>query len=211
MEIVKAQVRAFADQGLRLYRWRAKGLRGAAAFVEEMWADRLARLKQAAEREEWPERARRVRGYGTPGVTEPQANVVEMTLRIAARPETVWRYWTDPERMREWWGAAELDPQPGGDCIVEMGGGGVMRGTFLELVPHERIVFTLGWDSIDGAPDVAPGSSVVEITLTPDGADTLLALRHRGLPAATAGEHRSGWGHFLPILAAVAEATTRPD
>jgi DNA-binding transcriptional ArsR family regulator len=36
----------------RLYRWRREGLRDAAAFVEELWSDRLARLKAAAEREE---------------------------------------------------------------------------------------------------------------------------------------------------------------
>ena len=49
------------DGNRRLYRWRREGLRDAAAFVEEMWADRLARLKQAAEREEWPERTRAAR------------------------------------------------------------------------------------------------------------------------------------------------------
>jgi DNA-binding transcriptional ArsR family regulator len=46
------------DGNRRLYRWRREGLRDAAAFVEEMWSDRLARLKAAAEQEEWPERAR---------------------------------------------------------------------------------------------------------------------------------------------------------
>jgi DNA-binding transcriptional ArsR family regulator len=64
---VSQHLRVLADAGLvdvrpdgnrRLYRWRREGLRDAAAFVEEMWSDRLARLKQAAEREEWPERAR---------------------------------------------------------------------------------------------------------------------------------------------------------
>jgi DNA-binding transcriptional ArsR family regulator len=64
---VSQHLRVLADAGLvgvrpdgnrRLYRWRREGLRDAAAFVEEMWSDRLARLKAAAEREEWPERAR---------------------------------------------------------------------------------------------------------------------------------------------------------
>jgi DNA-binding transcriptional ArsR family regulator len=65
---VSQHLRVLTDAGLvdvrpdgnrRLYRWRREGLRDAAAFVEEMWSDRLARLKAAAEREEWPERARR--------------------------------------------------------------------------------------------------------------------------------------------------------
>jgi DNA-binding transcriptional ArsR family regulator len=42
----------------RLYRLRAEGLRDAAAFLEDMWSDRLAHLKIAAERAEWSERAR---------------------------------------------------------------------------------------------------------------------------------------------------------
>lgn len=67
---VSQHLRVLADAGLvdvrpdgnrRLYRWRREGLRDAATFVEEMWSDRLARLKAAAEREEWPERARAAR------------------------------------------------------------------------------------------------------------------------------------------------------
>ena len=67
---VSQHLRVLADAGLvevrpdgnrRLYRWRREGLRDAAAFVEEMWTDRLARLKEAAEREEWPERTRAAR------------------------------------------------------------------------------------------------------------------------------------------------------
>ena len=64
---VSQHLRVLTDAGLvvvrpdgnrRLYRWRPEGLRDAATFMEEMWSDRLARLKAAAEREEWPERAR---------------------------------------------------------------------------------------------------------------------------------------------------------
>jgi DNA-binding transcriptional ArsR family regulator len=67
---VSQHLRVLADAGLvevrpdgnrRLYRWRQEGLRDAAAFVDEMWSHRLARLKAAAEREEWPERARAAR------------------------------------------------------------------------------------------------------------------------------------------------------
>ena len=64
---VSQHLRVLTDAGLvtirregnrRLYRWRSKGLRDAATFVEEMWSENLARLKVAAEREEWPARAR---------------------------------------------------------------------------------------------------------------------------------------------------------
>jgi uncharacterized protein YndB with AHSA1/START domain len=134
-------------------------------------------------------------------VNEPDTRVVEQTVRIAARPETVWRYWTDPERMRDWWGsAADLDPRPGGTCRVEMEMGPVMRGEYLELVPFERIVISFGWEVTDGAPAMAPGSTRVEITLTGADGGTILTLRHSGIPAEHADEHRAGWEHFLPLL-----------
>ena len=67
---VSQHLRVLTDAGLlevrpegnrRLYRWRREGLRDAASFVEEMWSESLARLKLAAEREEWPERTRAAR------------------------------------------------------------------------------------------------------------------------------------------------------
>jgi DNA-binding transcriptional ArsR family regulator len=68
---VSQHLRVLTDAGLlevraegnkRLYRWRPEGLRDAASFLEEMWADNLQRLKLAAEREEWPARTRAARG-----------------------------------------------------------------------------------------------------------------------------------------------------
>jgi DNA-binding transcriptional ArsR family regulator len=41
-----------AEGNRRLYRVRPDGLRDAAAFFEEMWSDKLSRLKVAAERAE---------------------------------------------------------------------------------------------------------------------------------------------------------------
>lgn len=136
----------------------------------------------------------------------PQTRDVEHTLRIRARPETVWRYWTDAQRMCDWWGeSAELDARAGGVCVVDLGGGAVMRGEYVELVPYERIVFTFGWQANEHAPDVAPGSSRVEVTLTPDDGDTIMMLRHTGLPEADAHTHDDGWAHFLPRLVAAVQ------
>ena len=75
---VSQHLRVLADAGLvdvrpegnrRLYRWRRDGLRDVAAFVDEMWSDRLARLKAAAERDEWPRRARAGRARRKNGKT----------------------------------------------------------------------------------------------------------------------------------------------
>lgn len=79
-----------------------------------------------------------------------ETRVIEQTLRVRATPETVWRFWTDAERMQAWWGATELDPRPGGACRVTMEQGPVMVGEFVELVPYHRIVFTFGWEAAEG-------------------------------------------------------------
>ncbi|MEU7004292.1 SRPBCC domain-containing protein [Nonomuraea sp. NPDC046570] len=127
---------------------------------------------------------------------------IEQTLWIQAHPETIWRFLTDPERLAQWWGQAQVDARPHGPLRVQMHDGPrpVMRGHFLELVPHERIAFTFGWEPTPGAPDIPPGTSRVDITLTPDGNGTKLTLRHSGLPAALEDETNHGWAHLLNRL-----------
>ncbi|MBC6460772.1 SRPBCC domain-containing protein [Actinomadura sp. HBU206391] len=131
-----------------------------------------------------------------------EGTTIEQTMRIQARPETVWRFFTDPARLSQWWGEAELDARPSGALRVQMleGPRPVMRGEFVELVPYERIVFSFGWEAAPGAPDIPPGSSRVEVTLTQDGDGTKLTLRHRGLPPALEGETGDGWAHLLRRL-----------
>jgi uncharacterized protein YndB with AHSA1/START domain len=132
--------------------------------------------------------------------------VVEQTLRIRARPETVWRYWTDPRRMGEWLGVpSELEPRPGGGYRVAVGDGPVMRGEFLELAPPTRLVLSFGWEPTEGAPPIGPGSTRVEVLLAEEDGDTVLTLRHTGLPVDLTEVHHAGWARFLPILADTAE------
>ena len=50
---------------------------------------------------------------------------------------------------------------------------------------------TWGWQDDESVP---PGSTLVEITLTPDGSDTVLRLRHTLLPDEEArASHLGGW------------------
>lgn len=127
--------------------------------------------------------------------------VIAHELRIEARPETVFAFLTDPDRMTRWKGdSAQLDPRPGGVYRVQIGQA-VVVGEFVELDPPRRVVFTWGWEGNDSVP---PGSSTVEVTLTPDGDDTILRLVHRDLPEEQRAEHDGGWKHFLPRLASAA-------
>lgn len=134
-----------------------------------------------------------------------ETDVVVREIRIAARPETVFSFFTDPAKMARWKGRqATLDPRPGGVYRVDIDGKHIARGEFVEIVPYRRIVFTWGWE---GGEPVPPGSSTVEIVLVPDGDSTILRLTHQGLPAATRDSHREGWEHYLARLALAAAGT----
>jgi len=96
----------------------------------------------------------------------------------------------------------------GGIFSMLMANGMTARGQFIELVPDRRVVFSWGWVDYPGLP---PGSTRVEIDLRPDGADTVLVLTHRSLPADELSQHRAGWSHYLPRLAQVARGADPGD
>jgi uncharacterized protein YndB with AHSA1/START domain len=128
---------------------------------------------------------------------------VEREVRIDAPPEVIFKFFVDPEQMTRWKGVeATLDPRPGGIYRVNVTGADVVRGEYVEVSPNERVVFTWGWEG-EGNP-VPPGSSTVEITLVPDGASTLVRLRHHGLPGGPEDRHAEGWEHYLARLAVAA-------
>lgn len=126
-------------------------------------------------------------------------NIIMQQIRIKARPETIFPFFTDPAKMLQWKGIeVELDPQPNGIYRANITGQDIACGEYVEVVPYSRVVFTWGWEG-EGHP-VPPGSSTVEITLTPDGDETIVQLRHEGLPAEAQAAHSEGWTHFLSRL-----------
>lgn len=139
-------------------------------------------------------------------MTQTQNDVLERELHIAARPATVFAFFTDPAKMCRWMGKdAALDPRPGGMCRIDINGH-ITCGEYVEVVPHSRIVFTWGWENEGSTP--RPGQSTVEITLAPDGDGTRLRLRHLGLDAEQRANHGQGWDQFLPRLELAASAPT---
>lgn len=142
-----------------------------------------------------------------PDETEP----LRTEVRIAAPPELVFRYFTDPARIVHWMGlAALLDPRPGGTFRVEVNGRDVVIGEYVEVDPPHRVVFSWGFDGPD--PFVAPGSTLVEVTLERDGDATILTLLHHGLADHTRDAHAEGWVHYVARLAPVAAGqAAQPD
>lgn len=131
---------------------------------------------------------------------------------VDARPETIFEFFTVPEKHVQWEGTeAELDPRPGGVYRVLVAGAHPAVGEYVEVSPPDRVVFTFGWEA-EGNP-IGPGSTTVEITLHPEGDKTLVRLAHRGLPDESAAEqHSHGWQHYLGRLAvAAAGGDAGPD
>jgi uncharacterized protein YndB with AHSA1/START domain len=133
-------------------------------------------------------------------MTPAETTAVERELRINARPETVFPFFTDPELMVRWMGTtAELDPRPGGALTINVDGGHVARGEYVEVLPHERVVFTWGWEH-EGS-SVRPGESTIEVTLAVDGDHTVVHFVHRDLPGEeSVTAHTRGWDHYLERL-----------
>ena len=138
---------------------------------------------------------------------------VEHEIRIDARPETVFEFFTDPAKLVGWMGSqATLDPRPGGVFRLAMrrhAGEAVVSGEFVEVIPHSRVVFT--WGFVPNLFGVPPGSSRVEVSLTPDGEATLVRIVH-GVPQDAVEFHSFGWRHYGERLAlAAAGGDPGPD
>lgn len=78
---------------------------------------------------------------------------ITLSRTFNAPVAAVYRLWTEARYMRQWWGiegstapVCELDVRPGGAWRIDMRteSGAVYRnsGTYLEVEPHEKLVFT---------------------------------------------------------------------
>jgi uncharacterized protein YndB with AHSA1/START domain len=152
------------------------------------------------------------------GMTE--TFTVEMSVHIAATPETVFPYFTDPACYVQWMGSeAKLEPVPGGLYRVHMADGFQAAGTFLQVEPPHRLAFTWGFADDDAAQHVKheqteassgnampAGSTRVTVTFQAEDGGTRLTLQHHGLPNPELHEgHRLAWQTYLPRLVVRAE------
>lgn len=131
--------------------------------------------------------------------------VVRHELVLAAPPEAVFPWFTDPTKLVRWIGvSADLDPVPGGRFRFEVAPGQYCEGAYVEVDPPRRLVLTWGWR--EPTLRVPPGSSRVEVLLAPTAeGGTLLRLVHV-LPDDDDARllHDDGWSRFLERLRDVA-------
>lgn len=132
------------------------------------------------------------------------ATAVEVEVRIDASPETVFDFFTDPDKMVQWMGRShELDPHPGGVFRCDINGRDIASGSYLEVDRPRRVVFTWGWESEESV--TRPGTSTVEVSLDEAGDGTLVRLVHRDLGNEEArAQHRHGWEHYAERLGVAA-------
>lgn len=134
-----------------------------------------------------------------------------ITRVLDAPRDLVWKAWSEPERLAQWWGPKEcklhfgsLEFQPGGifHYGMEWPGGNLMWGRFLYrvIVPPEKLVFVVSFadeqKNIVRAPfsPTWPLEMLNTVTLTEHGGKTKLTLT--AVPINPTDEERTtyeGW------------------
>jgi uncharacterized protein YndB with AHSA1/START domain len=157
-------------------------------------------------------------------MVETKALVIERVFDASV--EKVWEAWTEPERIKKWWGPRDFtapsiknDFREGGKYLYCMHGPAGTEfdkdfwstGVYKEIVPMQKIVATDSFADEQGnkVPATHYGMSEdfpMELLLTVSFEEiddkTRLVLRHEGFPA---GEDREGaaqgWNQSLDKLA----------
>jgi uncharacterized protein YndB with AHSA1/START domain len=134
-----------------------------------------------------------------------------LTVRrtFQAPRDKVFRAWTDAKALAVWFHPSdeyttrvpELDLKVGGKYKLEMHhkGGNVntVAGTYREIKPPEKIVFTWRWEN-----DPTAHESLVTIEFLDLGPSTEILLTHVQLPnAEQRDKHAHGWNGCLEQLA----------
>ncbi len=142
-------------------------------------------------------------------MSKPQSPSLTLRRKLSAPAEKVFAAWTDPEKIIHWFGPAEtaggsvradMDVRVGGRFRISFrdqdGEYHEVGGTYREVVPNERLVFSWAWHS---TPE---RESLVTITLKRDGDATMLTLHHeRFFDEKARDGHERGWSGTLEKLA----------
>ena len=154
----------------------------------------------------------------TTTTTEGRNLVLERV--IDASREKVFRAWTDPELMKQWFAPkpwttprVETDVRPGGANLVVMRGPEGQEfpcpGVYLEVVPNEKLVFT---DAFTGAWELSDRPFMTVVITFDDAGNGRTKYRAvaKHWSEATREEHEKmgfheGWAMCAEQLAALVE------
>ena len=135
---------------------------------------------------------------------------------LAAEPDRVYRAFVEADALASWLppygftcSVHEMDPRVGGGHRMSFrnfttGDSHSFGGSYLELVPGERLVYTDRFDD----PNL-PGEMTVTVTLKAVSVGTDLAIEQQGIPDLIPPEAcYLGWQQSLLKLAGLVEAKT---
>ena len=130
--------------------------------------------------------------------------LVRLEDRYDTDIDDLWSALTDPARLARWYGKVEGDLRPGGTFTVYLESAdleGICRVDACE--PPQRLRYTSreSDESAARGNGPAPFEQTVDVTLTPDGAQTLLAVEVRGLPIDKLEYFGAGWQLHVENLA----------
>jgi uncharacterized protein YndB with AHSA1/START domain len=144
-------------------------------------------------------------------MTSPSSASITTSVVINARPEVVWRFLSDQNRLLAWITYLPGAPTPPGSVFEPRSGGTLKivfpnkieaRGQVVEVDPPHRLVFTWGYEPDLAKTGLRPGSCRVEVALQPVPGGTRVTLTHSGpMSEETARAHEGGWRHYLSQLA----------
>lgn len=141
-----------------------------------------------------------------------------ITRLIAAPRAVVWRCWTEPELIKQWFTprpwttpVVETDVRPGGASYMLFRGPNgeefPNRGVYLEVVPQERLVFTDAYVAA-WVPSAEPFMTAIA-TFADEGGGTRYTARVLHWSEAARARHEEmgfhdGWGKAADQLEAAA-------
>lgn len=148
----------------------------------------------------------------------PPALRLRAARTFEARRERVFRAWTTPEAIRRWfiepadgrWTEdPQVDPRPGGHYRFAGESGGkpwCVHGTYREVKPPERLVFTWEWEDHPNPGD--SGRTLVTVEFLERGGRTEVVLTQQGFPhEASRQDHDTGWAGCFESLERLLSAT----
>jgi uncharacterized protein YndB with AHSA1/START domain len=119
--------------------------------------------------------------------------VLRFERRLSHPVERVWAALTEPEQLKQWLAAAEIDPNPGGPFILHFDNiDHTMPGRVIRYEPPRLFEHTFGDDA----------NGVVRWELLDDEGDCLLRLSHMVHVSAEMANFASGWHTHLELLEA---------
>src|ERR1700730_17013438 len=131
--------------------------------------------------------------------TQPQTTSLQLRRTFAAPPEKVFRAWTDPAALKQWFGPphyktidVQIDLRKGGKYRITLqepdGDPKTAFGTYHEGRPPERLVYSCNWDYNP------VGETIVTLEFMDVGGQTELVLTHERFPTIAARDsHNQGW------------------